>query len=143
MSATVLKLLQRRSGYMFRLWSHEEYETLLKDPRTIITQDTYGFALGRIIEDEAELLMIAVTKGRQRQGHGSRYLQAFEAILTKKGAKCCFLEVAESNRKAQALYRARNFEEIGRRKAYYRLQGNNHMDAIIMRKTFIKPQSFD
>ena len=143
MRAAGLKSLHRRSGYKLRLWSKVEYEALLKDPLTVITQDTYGFALGRVINDEAELLMIVVVEERQGQGNGSRYLQAFEEIVTRKGAKCCFLEVAELNLNARALYYAQNFEEIGRRKAYYQIHGNNRMDAIIMRKSFVKPLSFN
>ena len=141
MSAKDLELLQRRSGHLLRTWTQAEYEALLKDPKKVITQGTYGFALGRLIDDEAELLMIAVVKDRQGQGNGSRYMKAFEAILTKKGAKYCFLEVAETNLKAQAFYHGRNFEEIGRRKAYYRVHGNDSVDAIIMRKSFVQPNS--
>ena len=113
-----------------------EYENLLKDPLTVITQDAYGFAIGRLIDDEAELLMIAIVQERQGLGNGKQHLQLFEAIVTRKGAKFCFLEVSESNINARALYQAQNFKEIGRLKAYYQIHENHRMDAIIMRKSF-------
>ena len=142
MRAADLEDLQRRSGYTLRLWTESEYEKLLKDPLTVITQDAYGFAIGRLIDDEAELLMIAIVQERQGLGNGKQHLQLFEAIVTRKGAKFCFLEVSESNINARALYQAQNFKEIGRRKAYYQIHENNRMDAIIMRKSFEHPLNF-
>ena len=136
MSARNLESIHRTSGYAHRIWSASEYNTLLEDPRTVLVQDTYCFAIGRLVAGEAELLMIAVAQEHQGQGLGRRSLNIFEEVLITKGATCCFLEVAKTNISACTLYEAEGFEVISTRKAYYQLGKNNSVDALIMQKMF-------
>jgi len=42
-----------------------------------------------------------------------------------------FLEVRFSNQTAQSLYESMGFNEIGMRKAYYRVQGGKREDALV------------
>ena len=136
MSARNLESIHRTSGYAHRIWSASEYNTLLEDPRTVLVQDTYCFAIGRLVAGEAELLMIAVAQEHQGQGLGRRSLNIFEEVLITKGATCCFLEVAKTNISACTLYEAEGFDVISTRKAYYKLGKNNRVDALIMQKMF-------
>ena len=136
MSARSLESIHRTSGYAHRIWSASEYNTLLEDPRTVLVQDSYCFAIGRLVAGEAELLMIAVAQEHQGQGLGRRSLNIFEEVLITKGATCCFLEVAKTNISACKLYEAEGFEVISTRKAYYKLGKNNSVDALIMQKMF-------
>ena len=136
MSAQNLESIHRKSGYAHRIWSASEYDTLLEDPRTVLVQDSYCFAIGRLVAGEAELLMIAVTQEHQGKGLGRRSLNIFEEVLITKGATCCFLEVAKNNISACTLYKAEGFDVISTRKSYFQLGKNNRIDALIMQKTF-------
>ena len=136
MSARNLETIHRKSGYTRRIWSASEYDTLLKDPRTVLVQDSCYFAIGRLVAGEAELLMIAVTQEHQGRGLGRRSLNIFEEVLIAKGATCCFLEVAKTNISACTLYETEGFDVISTRKAYYQLGKNNRVDALIMQKMF-------
>ena len=136
MSAQNLETIHRKSGYPHRIWSASEYDTLLEDPRTVLVQDSYCFAIGQLVAGEAELLMIAVAQEHQGKGLGRRSLNIFEEVMITKGATCCFLEVAKTNISACTLYEAEGFDVISTRKAYYQLGKNNRVDALIMQKMF-------
>ncbi len=92
-----------------------------------------GFVLCRRIADEAEILTLAVDPGRRRRGVGSILLNAALDRAAEAGAEALFLEVARDNTAARALYSARNFTEVGRRRAYYSRPGGA-MDALVLRR---------
>lgn len=93
-----------------------------------------GFALGRVILDEAELLTLAVDPKHHRQGLGRHCLRSFETKAITKGAIQAFLDVATTNQAARALYLAEGWHETGKRPKYYRIP-TGRTDAILMRKT--------
>ena len=78
-------------------WSAPTFEGFLAFPGAILTSEARGFALGRVIADEAELLTVAVHPDARRQGIAARCLAGFEAEARTKGARRVFLEVAETN----------------------------------------------
>ncbi len=78
-----------------------------------------GFALGRVAADEAEVISITVRPRLRRLGIGGVLLRGLRQQAAARQAKTLFLEVAESNIAAQALYRSAGFNEVGRRKDYY------------------------
>lgn len=88
-----------------------------------------GFLVGRITGDQAELLNLAVLEAQRRRGVGGELLQTFVQTLSERGIREVFLEVRESNAAAAAFYRARGFQETGRRTGYYR---EPREDAICM-----------
>ncbi|WP_118135851.1 GNAT family N-acetyltransferase [Oceanicella sp. SM1341] len=92
-----------------------------------------GFAMGRVAAGEAELLTLCVAPEARQQGLGSRLLAAFEARARAEGADEAFLEVAETNAPARALYHAAGWYLAGRRKGYYG-RGANRIDALVMRR---------
>lgn len=118
-----------------RPWSAAEFAALLDSPLVFATGGLRCFALLRVIADEAELLTIATHPAHQRQGLARACMAAWESQAMLRGAAEVFLEVAEDNAPAQALYRACGFAECGRRPGYYRRPGATAADAILMRKT--------
>ena len=93
-----------------------------------------GFILCRLIAGEAEVLTLAVRTAARRRGVASALLGA--AIdLTRITEASMFLEVAEDNLGAIALYAAAGFEPVGRRADYYARPGAPAADAIVMRRT--------
>ncbi|MAU52788.1 MAG: ribosomal-protein-alanine acetyltransferase [Roseovarius sp.] len=102
-----------------RAWSAAEFAALLASPHVFVTGDARGFALGRVIADEAELLTLATDPGHRRQGRAHACLAAFAEEAQARGAATAFLEVAEDNAAALALYAQAGFGETARRAGYY------------------------
>ncbi|MFM9853697.1 MAG: ribosomal protein S18-alanine N-acetyltransferase [Sphingomonadaceae bacterium] len=80
---------------------------------------TIGFALSRIIVDEAELLLLAVTRTNQHAGIGSALLTHVLDDARKRGANRLYLEV-RSNNGARDFYTNHGFVACGERQNYYR-----------------------
>lgn len=93
--------------------------------------EVVGFALGRIVLREAELLLLAVKRGGQRRGVGQMLLDRFTAIAKSRGADQLHLEVREGNH-AIRLYKRAGFAEVGRRKAYYNGRDGQVYDALTL-----------
>ena len=79
-----------------------------------------GFIILSRAADQAEILTLAVVKSARRQGLGRKLLDGAAAQLKKSRSSEMFLEVAEDNIAAIALYKAAGFHPIGCRPAYYR-----------------------
>lgn len=90
-----------------------------------------GFALSRMIADEAELLLIAVRPAFRGKGIGRDLLQRVSRAAATKGAKRLRLEVRDGNTAAN-LYSDAGFERIGRRRNYYSGRNGDHFDAITL-----------
>lgn len=88
-----------------------------------------GYAGYWLLEDEANLMNIAIAPAWQGLGLGERLLRATLAEMQARGAAVCTLEVRVGNARAQALYRRLGFEVTGRRQRYYR---DNGEDALLM-----------
>jgi len=80
-----------------RRWSAEEYRTLANDSLTIIFFGDQGFSLGRVVHDEAELLMIIIHPNQQSCGFGRAYLYEFELESRKRGAESCADSTCQCN----------------------------------------------
>jgi Fur family ferric uptake transcriptional regulator len=79
----------------------------------------WGFILGRVAADEAEVLTLGVAGERRRRGIGGRLIESLCRAAASRGARRLYLEVAESNAAARALYARLGFKENGRRRGYY------------------------
>ncbi len=110
---------------------------MLNDPRNILVTADSGFALGRVIVDQAELLTIAVELSERRKGLARRLLADLERVAITRGATRCFLEVAADNQAATALYRSAGYREVGRRSGYYRTAGNGAIDAMVLARDLL------
>ncbi|MBY8824084.1 ribosomal protein S18-alanine N-acetyltransferase [Sphingomonas colocasiae] len=87
-----------------------------------------GFALTRVIVDEAELLLIAVHPEARRRGIGVRLIAGVAEAARRRGAASLFLEV-RSNNPAIALYTGTGFSKVGERINYYRGANGDLFDA--------------
>lgn len=91
-----------------------------------------SYIMIRVVNNEAQILNIAVDLPYQHRGYGKKLLQY---TLSELGTETdVFLEVRESNLPAIKLYSEFNFEEIGVREHYY----SDGEDAIIMHKKTIE-----
>jgi ribosomal-protein-alanine N-acetyltransferase len=115
-----------------RPWTEAEFAGYLTNRHVFLLEEEGGFLLGRVIADEAELLTIAVAPVARRAGIGRRLVRGFLAEAARRGAVTAFLEVADTNAPAIALYRAAGFAASGRRKGYYTLPEGGAVDAIVM-----------
>ena len=90
-----------------------------------------GYVITMAVTDESEVLNIAVDPERRGAALGALLLDAALAEAEKRGARSTFLEVRESNEPALRLYRSRGFEEISRRRRYYKSPVE---DALVLRR---------
>ena len=114
-----------------RPWSAEDIADVLASPGVALILRPEGFAIGRAVVGEAELLTLAVDPARRRRGGGAALLAAFEAWARDHGAAEAVLEVAERNAAARALYERAGWREAGRRLRTYA----DGQDALVLRKT--------
>jgi [ribosomal protein S18]-alanine N-acetyltransferase len=123
-------------------WSRGEMERMLLDghvadvqvSQALFGEIVTGFAISRVVSGEAELLTIALDPETRGRGLAKPLLAAHTQGVRRAGGEVLFLEVAEDNAPALALYRGLGFREIGRRKAYYPAEkGGKRRDALSMR----------
>ena len=94
-----------------------------------------GFILCWRTLDEAEVLTLVVTGSARGAGVGRALLEQASARCAADGAEALFLEVAQDNAPALALYRGAGFTEAGRRKGYYRRPAPAEpIDALVLRR---------
>jgi ribosomal-protein-alanine N-acetyltransferase len=92
-----------------------------------------GFALGRAVAGEAELLLLAVRSNGQGRGVGKLLLDRFAEEAKGRGAMRLHLEVREGNH-ALSLYERADYTLIGRRRNYYSGRGGQTYDALTLAK---------
>ena len=83
-----------------------------------------GYLIIKPVLEEGEVLTIGVSKAAQRKGIARQLLEG--AVISFASL---YLEVRVSNNAAIALYEALGFQQISRRKNYYKTE-----DALIMKK---------
>lgn len=119
-------------------WSLASFESVLAEPaayfavaRETETDVISGYVVAWFAADEGEIANLAVREPTRRRGIGSALLDGALAEGSRRGAENMYLEVRESNEAARMLYASRGFEEIGRRRGYYRRPVE---DAIVLRR---------
>jgi ribosomal-protein-alanine N-acetyltransferase len=120
-----------------RPWSAEEIEAMASAPgcfgmAAVDGTDLLGFILMRVAAGEGEVLTLAVDPAARRRGVGRGLMTAAAETAKACGAEHIFLEVAEDNDAAQALYAASGYELAGRRPGYY-ARAKGKVDAILLR----------
>ena len=116
-------------------WSEAAFTSFLTDPLAfLLVEGDAAFLLGRAVAGEAELLTLAVAPESRRLGLGRKLLARFLYQARLRGAASAFLEVAEDNAAARALYAAQGFAELGRRPAYYARPDGTRIAAIVMQR---------
>lgn len=87
-----------------------------------------GFALARVVLDDAELLLLAVRPLFRGRGVGGVLLRSVAHGAGERGAAMLHLEVRAGN-DAIRLYRREGFMKTGERRRYYRGAANEVFDA--------------
>lgn len=120
-------------------WSTDSIVRLLKHPgstafvaRLQEPSPAAGFIIGQLAADEVEILTLGVRQDRQRHGIGRKLVEALGRAARRADAHRLFLEVADSNAGAIALYSSLGFQVIGRRKGYYERSGAPPEDALTL-----------
>lgn len=121
-----------------RPWSAKEFKDILDGPGTFSVCEGGGFAVGRIVVDQCELLTIAVPKTKRRKGLGTKLLKAFVAVSEGFGARKAFLEVASDNKGAVKMYEKLGWAKAGVRRNYYPRKNTKAADAV-MYKCMLEP----
>jgi [ribosomal protein S18]-alanine N-acetyltransferase len=122
-----------------RGWSEQEVEGLLLDRHVIAHRAMSGpalagFIMSRLVEDEAEILSVAVATRAQGRGLARNLLTLHLRRLAGLGCRTVFLEVDEHNAAALKLYDRAGFGEISRRANYYPGAGGKPAAALILRR---------
>ena len=125
-----------------RGWSEQEVEGLLTDRhviahRAMVGSAMAGFIMSRLVEDEAEILSVAVAGQRRGRGLARNLLNLHLRRLAALGARAVFLEVDEHNKAAIRLYDRAGFHEISRRPNYYPGAGGKAVAALVLRRDLV------
>ena len=127
-------------GASFRRgWSEQEVEGLLLDRhviahRALVGGRLAGFIMSRLVEDETEILSVAVAGRQQGRGLARRLLDLHLRRLAGLAARTVFLEVDEHNVPAQRLYQRAGFREVSRRPNYYPGEAGRGAAALVLRR---------
>jgi ribosomal-protein-alanine N-acetyltransferase len=120
-------------------WSAAAIAALLQQPGVFSVTARDGFILMRAVAGEAEILTLAVRPGARRAGVGARLVREGLAGAVELGAARVFLEVAEDNAAARALYARAGFAEAGRRRGYYAGADGARRDALLLALNLAAP----
>lgn len=118
-------------------WDADGIKTLLEHPASASLvafagdpKEVVGFIIGQLAADEAEILSVGVRSSWQRAGLGKHLVEGLTRAARRGEAKRLFLDVADDNAGALAMYRRLGFAETGRRKGYYERKGSARADAL-------------
>lgn len=114
-------------------WTADNFRTF---NGLIIADDAIeqGYIIVQIAADQAEIINVAVTSNNRRRGLGMELLATAQDIAKQNGATEVFLDVADDNLAALALYQKAGYDLAGRRKGYYLRQEGHRVDAQILQK---------
>ena len=110
-----------------RAWSAGELGDMAARPGAVAllaaasqgADEPLGFILCWRTLDEAEVLTLMAAPPARGAGLGGALLEEAMAVCAAEGAGSLFLEVAQDNAPALALYRRAGFTQTGRRRGYY------------------------
>jgi ribosomal-protein-alanine N-acetyltransferase len=117
--AEALAALHATAFPLGEAWSADAFETLLRMPGVFGLVAEGGLILARLAADEAEILTLAVAPAHRRRGLGDTLVETAVLHAAALGGRAMFLEVAEDNAPALALYGGLGFTRAGRRPDYY------------------------
>jgi ribosomal-protein-alanine N-acetyltransferase len=113
-------------------WDAAALADMLEQAGVFAIEAPDGFILLRTVADEAEILTLAVHPEARRRGLGARLVREGGSAAAARGAARLFLEVADDNTAALALYARAGFTEAGRRPGYYARPDGHRQDALIL-----------
>jgi ribosomal-protein-alanine N-acetyltransferase len=119
-------------------WSARSFRDALEHPAVYFGcarsdgSGVLGYVVAWFVADEGEIANLAVAPAGWGHGIGRALLDAALTEAKHRRIESVYLEVRDSNERARRLYQSRGFEEVGRRRAYYRRPVE---DAIVLRRT--------
>ena len=119
-------------------WSAQSFREALGHPAVYFScvrrdeGELLGYVVAWFIADEGEIANLAVARSAWGAGIGRALLDAALTEAASRGVTAVYLEVRVSNERARRLYESRGFEQVGRRRGYYRRPVE---DAIVLRRT--------
>lgn len=131
-AATAARLAEVHTAAFSTPWGTAALEALLDQTGVFAIEEPDGFILIRAVADEAEILTLAVRPEARRQGLGARLVREGATAAASRGATRLFLEVADDNTAALALYARAGFAGAGRRPGYYARPDGGRQDALIL-----------
>ena len=129
--------LHSNSEANHRIWDAYEFAQILSSNGVFAECHDHGFALARVIEPEAELLLLVTDKIKQNTGLATNCLLRIEKKIYENGARRLTLEVSESNTTAIQLYKKLNYKKISVRTSYSRDKNGKAEDALVMQKDLL------
>ncbi|MEM7620920.1 MAG: ribosomal protein S18-alanine N-acetyltransferase [Pseudomonadota bacterium] len=125
-------------------WSQGSFLKFLQNENALIfgatkakTTQLVGFIVLQTVIDQAEILTLTVCPNHKRQGIATALCETACEHLKKINIHTLFLEVDDTNVAAVMLYEKLGFQNIGRRKGYYKKQHiSTFNDAIMMQYKF-------
>lgn len=120
-------------------WTEQSFSDLVASPGALTTvaeerAEPLGFLLTRQAADEAEIITVATRPEARRRGVARKLIDHQLTELLARGVAQVFLEVAEPNAAARALYGGLGFTEAGRRRGYYKRADGTVEDAILLKR---------
>lgn len=94
-------------------------------------EQVVGYIGSQTVMDASDMMNVAVHPQFRKQGIATGLIGMLVEELRKRGSHSLTLEVRASNEGAIRVYAGLGFQEVGRRKNYYR---NPKEDALILRK---------
>jgi ribosomal-protein-alanine N-acetyltransferase len=125
-----------------RPWSTDAFAALLADPAQALwcadgadgSRDAViGFVAFQLAGADADLTMVAVLPDARRTGLGQALVETGLTEMAAAGVESVFLEVAETNASARALYARLGFREAGQRRSYYPATPDDPGHALVLR----------
>jgi ribosomal-protein-alanine N-acetyltransferase len=119
-------------------WSEKSFREALAHPAVFFAAarsdagTVLGYVVAWFVANEGQVANLAVAPSGWGTGIGRALLDASLHEARLREVDEVFLEVRDSNERARRLYGSRGFEEIGRRRQYYRRPVE---DAIVLRRT--------
>ena len=133
-------LLLERETLTAPHWGWTEYDAMLnRGSGSVVRRMLFvaadgriisGFAVGKVLGDEAEIESVVVREGMRRQGLGSSLCRAVMDWARRENARTVVLEVRQASAGAVQLYGGLGFCKVGKRVAYYREPTE---DALVMK----------
>ncbi|MEQ1804264.1 MAG: ribosomal protein S18-alanine N-acetyltransferase [Burkholderiaceae bacterium] len=132
----VAVLSVEQAAYAFP-WSRVNFVDSLAASHVCQTlRDARGRVLGYFVVlpgfEEMHLLNLTVAPGEQGRGRGRFLLEAIVQLCESSAARELWLEVRQSNLRAQQIYERFGFQPRAVRKAYYPAALGRREDAIVM-----------
>jgi ribosomal-protein-alanine N-acetyltransferase len=121
LAAMSRELIETGLGWHYR---PERVARLLGDPETVTVvacdrERIVGFAIMRVGDERAHIVLLAVRPSHQQRGIGGRMTEWLVASAGTAGVASVHVELRAGNRAAYALYRAAGFAETLRLQGYY------------------------